>query len=606
MTERKNQDRPGARRDGTETRVRLEGIVASAMDAIITIDDHQRILLFNPAAERMFGIAVERALGEHIARFIPERHRPTHGDHIRRFTVTGVTSRQMGSLGAISGLRENGEEFPIEASISQVKVGGETLSTVILRDITERKRADDALEDSRRRMEGIVNSAMDALITIDNQQRILLFNPAAERMFEVAASEALGQPISRFIPERYRQGHDAHIQRFKDTGVTSRRMGALGAISGLRSSGEEFPVEASISQTMVAGERLATVILRDITERRANEEARLLLAREVDHRAKNALAVVQALVSLTRAPTKEAFVIAVRGRVAALARAHTLLSRNRWEGADLARVITDETAAYQRPGQVRLDGPSLKLAPDAVQPISLLVHELATNAVKYGALSVEQGRVQVGWRIADNLDLELIWTETGGPGVVKPLNKGFGSTLVSEVTTRQLGGRVDAAWNADGLALTVSLPPRNYRLATGPDATAARKRGEVGPGTGPGDGGGLILIVEDEVLVAMELTDGLRQLGWDVLGPAATADEALTLLAGSRQPDAAILDINLAGKLVFPLAELLRARNIPFVFCTGYEEIGGDGRYRDTPVVRKPVNLGQLGDELRKVLVEAA
>lgn len=603
-----NQDKLGPRTplgDAAETRLRLAGIVASAMDAIITVDDEQNVVLFNPAAERMFGLSAEAALGEPITRFIPERFRSAHGDHIRRFAETGVTSRQMGSLGAISGRRENGEEFPIEASISQVEIAGQRLSTVILRDITERKRAEGALEESRRRMEGIVNSAMDALITIDGQQRILLFNPAAERMFEVPASQAVGQPISRFIPERHRAGHDEHINRFKATGVTSRRMGALGSISGLRASGEEFPVEASISQTEVGGEALATVILRDITERRANEEARLLLVREVDHRAKNALAVVQALVSLTRAPTKEEFVVAVRGRVAALARAHSLLSRNRWEGADLARVITDETEPYQRPGQVRIDGPPVSLAPDAVQPISLLVHELATNAVKYGALSVEQGQVKVAWRTTPDHELELTWVETGGPAVTAPVGRGFGSTLVSEVTTRQLGGRMDIDWNAEGMNLRVLLPARNHRPALSQVRRSPGEGEAVGP-TGSDHNGGLILIVEDEVLVAMELTDGLRQLGWEVLGPAASTDEALTLLARSRQPDAAILDINLAGKLVFPLAELLRARRVPFVFCTGYEEVGDDERYRDTPVVRKPVNFNMLGSELRKVMAEAA
>ncbi|HRD29576.1 MAG TPA: PAS domain S-box protein [Caulobacter sp.] len=602
MTDRRHDGSPRPAPDAAETRLRLEGIVASAMDAIITVDDRQRIVLFNPAAEHMFGVTSEEAMGEPIARFIPERHRPAHGDHIRRFAATGVTSRQMGSLGAISGLRGNGQEFPIEASISQVEVGGERLSTVILRDITERKRSDDALQESRRRMEGIVNSAMDALITIDGQQRIVLFNPAAERMFEVDAAEAIGRPISQFIPERFRDGHDAHIRRFRETGVTSRRMGALGAISGVRASGEEFPVEASISQTEVGGEQLATVILRDITERRANEEARLLLAREVDHRAKNALAVVQALVSLTRAPTKEAFVTAVRGRVAALARAHSLLSRNRWQGADLTQVVTDETAAYQRPGQVRLDGPAISLAPDAVQPISLLIHELATNAVKYGGLSTEAGQVRVDWRVLPDGQLQLTWTESGGPPVAEPGARGFGSTLVSEVTTRQLGGQVSIDWRATGLCFTVVLPGRNFRAAP---ASRSAPRGGKGPSSGEPVTQGLILVVEDEVLVAMELCNGLAAVGWDVLGPATTTDEALDLLAGERQPDAAILDINLAGKLVFPLADLLRARGIPFVFCTGYEETGGGDRYRDAPVVRKPVNLETLGQELNRVLTAA-
>ena len=193
--------------------------------------------------------------------------------------------------------------------------------------------------ETKRRLEGIVDSAMDAIITIDERQKIILFNPAAERMFSVSQNEALGQPISRFIPHRFRAGHDEHIHRFRQTGVTGRRMGALGAISGLRADGEEFPMEASISQVDVDGERLATVILRDITERIANEEARLLLAREVDHRAKNALAVVQALVSQTTAPTTEGFISAVRGRIGALGRAHSLLAQNRWQGGDMRKII---------------------------------------------------------------------------------------------------------------------------------------------------------------------------------------------------------------------------------------------------------------------------
>ena len=459
--------------------------------------------------------------------------------------------------------------------------------------------------ENRLRLEGIVASAMDAIITVADDQTIVLFNPAAENMFGVPAGEAIGEHISRFIPERYRASHGDHIRRFAVTGVTSRQMGSLGAISGLRANGEEFPIEASISQVDIGDERLSTVILRDITERRANEEARLLLAREVDHRAKNALAVVQALVSLTRAPTKEAFVVAVRGRVAALARAHSLLSRNRWEGGDLAQVVTDETAAYQHNGQVHISGPTISLTPDAVQPISLLIHELATNAVKHGGLSSERGQVTVNWRVLDGEALEIRWIESGGPRVLRPTVTGFGSTLVSEVTTRQLGGRMEIDWNPEGLILTVTLPQRNYRV------TRPARRGDApDPGTpgrqSAGPDNGVILVVEDEVLVAMELCSGLTALGWSVMGPASTTDEALTLLAGEQQPDAAILDINLAGKLVFPLADLLRARRIPFVFCTGYEEVGGDDRYLDAPVVRKPVNLEALGQELHRVLATAA
>jgi len=578
-----------------ETMQRLEGIVASAMDGIITIDDEQRIILFNPAAERMFGLPASEALGEHISRFMPERYRPTHAAHIHRFAKTGVTTRQMGSLGAISGLRANGEEFPIEASISQVEVGGERLSTVILRDITERKAAEDALLESRRRMEGIVESAMDALITVDEDQRIVVFNPAAERMFGVTAEDALGAPIDRFIPERFRHGHAEHIRLFKETGVTNRRMGALGAISGLRANGEEFPLEASISQIQLGEGKLATVILRDITERKANEDSRQLLAREVDHRAKNALAVVQALVSLTRADTKEAFIIAVRGRVSALSRAHSLLAQNRWEGADLAAVISDETRAYQEVNQLQLEGPIVILGHHAVQPISLLIHELATNAVKYGALSSSGGQVDVSWRVLPDHELELRWVEYGGPPVMKPDSKGFGSVLMTEVVTRQLSGKIDITWPTTGMYMVATLPSSVYRpdIAGGtvPDNGDPRKDGSKRR----------LLVVEDEALIAMELCMELESRGWEIVGPAASAEEAMRLIDGSSLPDVAVLDVNLGGQMVYPFADWLRSRDVPFLFCTGYEQLDDHKRFSNWPTIRKPVNMTLLDSELNRI-----
>src|SRR5205085_4497229 len=134
-------------------------------------------------------------------------------------------------------------------------------------------RAEAALRESQARLAGIVNSAMDAIITVDEEQRIFLFNHAAELMFRCAAAEALGQPLDRFIPKRFRPAHRGHIEDFGRTHVTRRSMGALGALFGLRSDGEEFPIEASISRIESEGRKFYTVILRDITECRRAEEA---------------------------------------------------------------------------------------------------------------------------------------------------------------------------------------------------------------------------------------------------------------------------------------------------------------------------------------------
>jgi len=452
--------------------------------------------------------------------------------------------------------------------------------------------------ESLRQLEGIVASTMDGIISIDAGERIILFNPAAEEMFGLSAEQAIGQHISHFMPERHRAGHSQHIASFKSARISTRRMGALGAISGLRANGVEFPLEASISQIGSAGATIATVILRDITERRANEDARDLLAREVDHRAKNVLAVVQALLSLTRAPTKEAFIEAVRGRVSALGRAHSLLAQNRWEGAQILQVISDETSPYHRPGQLRVEGAGVILHANAVQPISLLIHELAINAVKYGAFSVETGRVAIRLSLLAGNQLEMRWTETGGPPVQEPAASGFGTTLIKEVSTRQLAGTVDIRWPIEGVEVTVVLPASAFRTDFG---NMLLVPSEIKQAQGAVVGGRRILVVEDETLVAMALCADLAALGWEILGPAASIEEAVRILASTSPPDAAVLDVNLAGRLVYPLAEQLRAQGVPFIFCTGYERLDHHEPFCNDAIIRKPININQLVEQLHRL-----
>jgi PAS domain S-box-containing protein len=252
---------------------RQAGIISSAMDAIITVDSEQRIVLFNAAAERMFRCPAAEALRQPIERFVPQRFHAAHAGHIRKFAKTGVTNRAMGPVSALWAKRADGEEFQIEASISQIVTGGKKLFTVILRDVTERKQAEEALRESQDQLTGIIQSAMDTIITVDDQQHIVLFNAAAEKMFRCPAAEAVGQPIERFIPQRFRSQHAGHIRRFGETGGTSRGMGTLGALWALRADGEEFQIEASISQMEARGKKLFTVILRDISERKQADEA---------------------------------------------------------------------------------------------------------------------------------------------------------------------------------------------------------------------------------------------------------------------------------------------------------------------------------------------
>jgi two-component sensor histidine kinase/GAF domain-containing protein len=207
-------------------------------------------------------------------------------------------------------------------------------------------------------------------------------------------------------------------------------------------------------------------LLRDVTERRQADERQTLLAREVDHRAKNALAVVLATLRLTPAGDPQAYVAAVEGRVAALARAHTLLADRRWAGADLAELVHGELLPFLSPAsgaagpRVRIEGPAVMLSPLATQPLSMALHELATNAVKHGALSVPEGQVVVTWDIdPEAATLRLRWVETGGPEITDaPRRKGFGSRVMRGTIVDQLGGRQECRWPASGLACDITVP----------------------------------------------------------------------------------------------------------------------------------------------------
>jgi PAS domain S-box-containing protein len=252
---------------------RVGGIVEAAMDAIISVDDEQRIVLFNQAAERVFRWPRAAILGQPLDLLIPERYRPAHRGHIERFGRTATTSRGMGSQTVLYGLRADGEEFPIEASISQHDEGGRKLYTVILRDVAERVQGERLLAQSEARLRGILDSAMDAIITVDARQHIVLFNQAAEEVFGCPRDQAIGAPLAWFIPERFRHAHSGLVAKFGDTGASSRRMGAQRIVMGLRRSGDEFPIDASISHIVEEGEHFYTVILRDVTERTRAEQA---------------------------------------------------------------------------------------------------------------------------------------------------------------------------------------------------------------------------------------------------------------------------------------------------------------------------------------------
>jgi PAS domain S-box-containing protein len=319
-------------------------------------------------------------------------------------------------------------------------------------DITARKEA----ETTNSRLAAMVEFSDDAIVTEDTDGMITSWNGGAQRILGYAADEVIGKPIPLLIPadrqhqesnvrERIRRGE--RVESY-DT-VRQRKDGSLVEI---------FVTISPIKNT--AGRVIgASNIARDITDRKRAEIAQRLLADEVDHRSRNLLALVQATVHFSQADTPHTIKAAIEGRIQALSNVHTLLAKSRWAGADLRSLVMDELSPYCPQGTPRADvhGPDLILKPHSAQLIAMVFHELATNAVKYGALSVPAGRVRVEWLHGANGKLVLRWTETNGPPVKPPTRQGFGSRVLDRAIAAQLKGKSRYEWRTEGLAYELAV-----------------------------------------------------------------------------------------------------------------------------------------------------
>ncbi len=338
----------------------------------------------------------------------------------------------------------------------------------------------------------------------------------------------------------------------------------------------------------------------DITKRKQAEERQLLLAREVDHRARNALAVVQAIMRLTRGSTPSNYVKAVEGRIKALSQAHSLLSQSRWQGADITRMVEEELAPYRVAGssQVSITGESVLLPPDRAQTVALALHELATNSAKYGALSCREGHLNVDWQLDGGM-IKLNWREAGGPPTQAPKAHGFGTKIIN-ATVKQMGGDVVLDWRPKGLHCLLSIPTDDKPIQA--NGSLIRETDKPRPILSPD--AKRILLVEDEGLVGMMMRDMLADLGYAVVGPYCSIAEANGALDTERY-DCAVLDLNLRGDMVYPVVDLLAKRGTPIVFVTGYGPESMDGRYAHIPVMQKPIARETLESVIRGELNRA-
>jgi PAS domain S-box-containing protein len=466
----------------------------------------------------------------------------------------------------------------------------------LLVDATESHRAD--LESAR--LAAIVASSDDAIISKTLDGQITSWNAGATRIFGYEAEEMIGKFIIQIIPPelhgsekqilaRLRRGE--HIDHYETVRVAKdgRLVDISLTVSPLRDK----------SGNVVGASKVG----RDITERKQAEKLQRLLLDELNHRVKNTLATIQALAnqSLHLARNPADFVAGFTGRVQALARAHDLLINEKLQGADVLELVREQVlfgAADDK--RVSCSGPVLLLDAQLSVHLALVLHELATNARKYGALSVPTGRLAVQWEMRTSGkrgNLVLEWKESGGPKVSMPKERGFGSTLI-ERTLSAHGGEATLSFGAEGVTARIALPlPHQVRSSLGPISgdTIGVSRSSLlsGESTRRILQGKRVIIIEDEPLVAMDLESILTAAGCEIVGSAGTPDKAKLLIA-QADCDAAVVDINLGGHPVSELAAALTQKKIPFAFVTGYGRNGVPREFREAIVLKKPFSRDEL------------
>ena len=434
---------------GSERAERLASLLTLSYEPMLVWDLNGPIEFWNTGAERLYGFTPGEAVGR-ISHVLLKTKFPVALNEL----ITQLQNERYWS-GELRHICKDGHEVVVE-SRQQLLDDGTVIE--VNRDVTDRKQIEAALnerEEQLQRLASIVQSSDDAIVSKNLDGIITSWNKGAERIFGYTAEEAVGEPITIIIPQdrqdeertiltRIRRGE--RIEHFET--VRQRKQGGL------------IWVSLTISPVKNAEGKIvgASKIARDITEQKRTSDQIVILAREAEHRSKNLLASVQAMVNLSQADAVADLKKAVGGRIQALANVHSLFVATRWIGAELSTIAGHELAPYATSGdkRVRIDGPQLLLEPDIAQAVAVTLHELATNAAKYGALSTANGHIDLKWSHEANGRLNLRWIETGGPTVEPPTRSGFGGRIIQQMIAH-LKGESRFDWRAEGLVCEITL-----------------------------------------------------------------------------------------------------------------------------------------------------
>jgi PAS domain S-box-containing protein len=354
--------------------------------------------------------------------------------------------------------RKDGTDYNVSVKLQRFDDGGDVVFYAAIKDTTVNRQIEVELRDIARRLDAILDNTTMAVFLMDERQQCVFMNRAAEQLTGYAFHETTGRQLHDVIHHTRPDGSPFPLSECVIDRAFPENAGTQGEEVFVHKDGSFYPVAFTASPIRDGEAKVIGTIIevRDISEERRNEETRKLLMHEVDHRSRNVLSIVQSLTRLTRADDLEAYKAILAGRIGALARAQTSLATRQWEGGCLDDVVREELEALCPKDSIQVEGPEVALTPEQVQPLSMLLHELATNANKYGACSRGGGLVSVAWAL-DAGTVALQWRETGGPPVAAPTHEGFGTSLKANVV-RQLKGSISRRWEPEGLIVDVTFP----------------------------------------------------------------------------------------------------------------------------------------------------
>jgi PAS domain S-box-containing protein len=407
-----------------------------------------------PAIARTFNL-LEQDIGRPIEHITARFHYPKLIEEIRAV------------LGG-SGVSEHEIEVEDRAFLLRIlpyQLGMHTAGVVLaLIDITQRKHIENALRASETRLSTIIKTAVDAIVVIDEEGIVQSFNPSAEKIFGYSSDEMIGRNVSLLMPEPVRSAHDGYLAAYLETGV-GKVINAGREVEGCRKDGSRMALDLALTEWSLEDRRFFTGILRDISARKEREHHVRLIMRELSHRTKNVLAVVQAMAWQTSRTSvnAEEFQDRLSQRVDGLSRSIDLLVRREWEGVDIEDLIHDQLAPFfdEKNARLQLNGPPLVLKPNGAQDLGLVMHELATNASKYGALSSPNGHVVITWSVViastNAAVFKMSWREEDGPPVAPPTRTGFGYTVIKDMMVKAHNAKIDMDFAAKGLVWQMEM-----------------------------------------------------------------------------------------------------------------------------------------------------